>query len=84
MGGIRIIEILIEAGPTYVKDGPMCYCGHHDWIIKAKGAVCSNCGREKNGHFSSYVVDGPACYCGYKDWFASDEEWICSNCGRKK
>jgi hypothetical protein len=84
MEEIRIIEILIDRGPCYVKDGPVCYCGNHDWIIKPNMAVCSNCGRERKGQFTGYVKDGPICYCGYHDWFASNERWICSNCGREK
>jgi hypothetical protein len=84
MAEIRIIQLLFDQAPSYIKDGPMCYCGQHDWIIKSGLAVCSNCGREKKGQFSSYVVNGPKCYCGHFDWFASNDEWICSNCGRKK
>ena len=47
MGEIRIIEISIDREPCFIKDGPVCSCGYHQWIIKPNSVVCSNCGEER-------------------------------------
>lgn len=85
MIGIRIIDIEIERGPCFIKKGPVCECGYHQWIIKPYAAVCSNCGTEREGHFTGYISEnGPVCECGYHQWFVSSEHWVCSNCGQSR
>jgi len=84
MGTIRIIEIVVENGPLYIKDGPKCYCGNRDWIIKPDHVVCSHCERTRRSKFTGYVVDGPKCYCHNADWFVSNDRWICSHCERSR
>lgn len=85
MGSIRVTEIFIDQGPTFIKDGPECGCGYHQWIIKTHAAVCSNCGTERNGHFTGYINrSGPECRCGYHQWFVSTNHWVCSYCGTSR
>lgn len=84
MGEIRIIEISFNSGPCYIKDGPICRCERHQWIIKPNAAVCSYCGTERSGRFTGYIKDGPVCRCGYHQWFVSSEHWVCSYCGQAR
>jgi len=81
MPSVRIVEISVNQGPAFVKKGPVCKCGYHQWIVKPMGAVCSQCGAERVGHFTGYVKDGPVCRCGYHQWFVSPDHWACSQCG---
>lgn len=55
MDEIRIIEISIDRGLCYNKDGPISRCERHQWIIKPNAAVCSYCGTERNGRFTGYL-----------------------------
>ena len=84
MGEFRIIEIVLDQGPCFIKDGPICKCGYREWIVKPNSAVCSQCGAEREGHFTGYVKDGPICRCGYRQWFASSDYWVCSHCGQSR
>lgn len=84
MGEYRFIEIVLDDGPSFIKDGPYCTCGYNEWIIKPHSAVCSHCGEELEGHFTAYVKDGPYCKCGYNEWFTSSDHWVCTHCGRSR
>lgn len=84
MARIAIIEIEVSKCPAFIKDGPECRCGYHQWIVKPNGAVCSKCGQERNGSFTAYTKDGPECRCGYHQWFVSTNHWVCSKCGEER
>ena len=84
MGEIRIIEISFGSGPSYIKNGPKCYCEHNDWIVKADQVTCSWDNRSIQGRFTGYVKDGPKCYCEHSDWFVSSEHWVCTWCKRER
>jgi len=84
MTRIAIIEIETSQGSCFLKDGPECRCGYHQWIIKPNSAVCSKCGKELPGCFTAFTKDGPECQCGYHQWFVSTNQWVCSKCGTER
>jgi hypothetical protein len=73
MATVRIVEVVVGHGSTFIKDGPECKCGYHQWIVKSAEPVCSQCGAVREGSFTGYVKDGPECHCGYHQWFVSPD-----------